>query len=59
MGNKDLLEIIERGTLENSELTKEEKELATKILLLLRGKLVIRANSILKFCLKAIEYTEI
>jgi len=50
---------IETDALESATLTDKEKEIALKILKNLEGNLVIRANSILKFCLKAIQHTKI
>lgn len=57
--NKNQLEIILKGNAEANELTETEKELALKILNDLEGTLVIRANSILEFCLKAILYSKV
>ncbi|GEQ22248.1 hypothetical protein CBU02nite_27540 [Clostridium butyricum] len=57
---KEKFEIIQQNTLSMDELIDEkEKEIAQKILTDLEGTLVIRATSILKFCLKAIQYTKI
>lgn len=54
------LDVIQSNTLSGDRLIDEkEKEIAQKILTDLEGTLVIRANSILKFCLKAIQYTKI
>lgn len=53
------LEVIESASLASDKLTDKEKEVALKILNDLQGTLVIRATSILKFCLEAIQYTEI
>ncbi|GAB6170049.1 hypothetical protein JCM1393_25090 [Clostridium carnis] len=50
---------MKEGALEREELSNEEKEIALKILKDLEGTLVIRANSILKFCLKAIQYNKV
>lgn len=56
---KKKFEILEEGRLENSNLiTEDEKEVATKILTLLDGNLTIRATSILKFCIKYVQYTD-
>lgn len=57
--NKNQLEMVLKGNIEGKELTETEKELALKILNDLEGTLVIRANSILEFCIKAIKYTKI
>lgn len=57
--NKNLLEIILKGNLEQGPLTEEEKEIALKILNDLEGTLVIRATSILELCLKAIQYSKV
>ena len=57
---KEKFEIIQQNTLSMDELIDEkEKEIAQKILTDLEGTLVIRATSILKFCLNAIQYTKI
>lgn len=53
------IEVIKKGVLEREELLEGEKEIALKILKDLDGTLVIRATSILEFCLKAIQYTKI
>ncbi|QEK13750.1 hypothetical protein FQB35_15605 (plasmid) [Crassaminicella thermophila] len=57
--DKQAIEMILKGTLETDVLTKEEKEIALKILNDLEGTLVIRATSILEFCLKAVQYSRI
>lgn len=57
---KEKFEIIQQNILSMDALIDEkEKETAQKILTDLEGTLVIRATSILKFCLKAIQYTKI
>lgn len=53
------IEVISEGNLEGNGLIGDEKEIALKILKDLEGTLVIRANSILKFCLKAIQYSKV
>lgn len=58
MENKNF-KIISDGILESETLNDKEKEIAQKLLNDLEGTLVIRATSILKFCLKAILYTRI
>ncbi|AYE35672.1 hypothetical protein [Clostridium septicum] len=57
--NNEKIEVISKGILEDDNLIEEEKEIALKILKDLEGTLVIRATSILKFCLKAIQYSKI
>jgi hypothetical protein len=56
--NKKLDEIMSE-TIENMELTSNEKEIAQKILKDLEGTLVIRATSILQVCLKAVQYSTV
>lgn len=55
----EILSIVEKGTMDAKAITEAEKEIALKILEDLDGVLVIRAKSILEFCLKAIQYTSI
>jgi len=57
--NKKQLDSISKGELEFKQLTDKEKEVALKILTDLEGTLVIRATSILEFCLKAIQYSKV
>ena len=53
------LEVVENSSLASDKLTDKEKEVALSILNDLQGTLVIRATSILRFCLNAIQYTKI
>lgn len=56
---EEKIRIIESNELEvEGIITEEEKEIAQKILKDLEGTLVIRATSILNFCVKAIQYTK-
>jgi hypothetical protein len=55
----EILSIVEKGTMDSKTITEAEKEIALKILEDLDGVLVIRAKSVLEFCLKAIQYTRI
>lgn len=57
--NKEAIEMILKGGIDPNILTEEEKEIALNILNDLDGTLVIRATSILEFCLKAVQYTKI
>lgn len=57
--DKGQIEIILKGNLENEPLTNNEKEIALKVLSDLEGTLVIRATSILEFCLKAVQYSKV
>ena len=58
--NKNIAQKISEGLLEQRELLDDrEIEVATKILKDLEGTLVIRATSILEFCLKAIQYSKL
>lgn len=54
MGN--YFKVILEDKLKNESLSNEEKKIALKILEDLNGSLVIRANSILNFCSKAIQH---
>ena len=56
----DKIAAISNGNLEIANLINDnEKEIALKILSNLKGIPVIRATSILKFCLKAIQYSKV
>ncbi|MDU2106562.1 hypothetical protein [Clostridium sp.] len=56
----DKIAAISNGNLETANLINDnEKEIALKILSNLKGTPVIRATSILKFCLKAIQYSKV
>ncbi|GEM_PF-6643211 len=55
----EILSIVEKGVMDSKTITEAEKEIALKILEDLDGVLVIRAKSVLEFCLKAIQYTSI
>lgn len=58
--NDTRIKMIEDNTLNVEKLLDDkEKEIAQKILKDLEGTLVIRATSILHFCLNAIQYTTI
>lgn len=57
--NKEKIDLILKGNMSQMELTEQEKEVALKILTDLEGTLVIRATSILEFCLKAIQYSKV
>lgn len=58
--DKNIAQKISEGLLEQRELLDDrEIEVATKILKDLEGTLVIRATSILEFCLKAIQYSKL
>jgi len=57
--NKDKFELILKGGINPDIVTDKEKEIALKILNDLEGTLVIRATSILEFCLKAIQYSKV
>ncbi|WP_438335206.1 hypothetical protein ACIR03_02465 [Clostridium cochlearium] len=57
--NKEMMNMILKGNLDNITFTEKEKEIALKILNDLEGTLVIRATSILEFCLKAIQFSRI
>ncbi len=54
-----LIDVILDGELEGQIFMEEEEEIALKILRELEGTLVIRATSILEFCLKAIQYSKV
>ncbi|HAT4273794.1 hypothetical protein JJB67_11395 [Clostridium perfringens] len=57
---KKYVKQIENGILEKEELMNErEIEVASKILNELDGILAIRATSILKFCIKAVQYNKV
>lgn len=57
---EEKIKIIESNKLKvESLINDKEKEIAQKILNDLEGTLVIRATSILNFCLNAIQYTKI
>lgn len=56
---KEIFEIVRGGMLESEELIRgNEEEVAIKILRLLKGNLIIRATSILEFCIKYLQYTD-
>ncbi|MBO0538536.1 hypothetical protein EXQ27_07710 [Clostridium botulinum] len=57
--NKEQIDVILSGSMEMDILTEEEREIAQKLLNDLEGTLVIRATSILEFCLKAIQFSKI
>ncbi|ABS32756.1 hypothetical protein [Clostridium botulinum] len=57
--NKKQIDVILKGSMEMDILTEEEIKIALKLLNDLEGTLVIRATSILEFCLKAIQYSKI
>ncbi|MCB2297759.1 hypothetical protein [Clostridium tagluense] len=57
--NKEEIEIILKGGIDPNILTAKEIEIALTILSNLEGTLVIRATSILDFCLKAIQYSKV
>lgn len=57
--NKEKIDLILKGNMSQMELTEQEKKVALKILTDLEGTLVIRATSILEFCLKAIQYSKV
>jgi len=57
--DKEQIEIIIKGGIDLNILTDEEKEIALIMLKDLEGTLVIRATSILNFCLKAIQYNKV
>ena len=57
--NREKLELVLKGNISSIELTDQEKEVVIKILTDLEGTLVIRATSILEFCLKAIQYSKV
>jgi hypothetical protein len=57
--NKEQIEVIIKGGINPNMLTDKEKEIALILLSNLEGTLVIRATSILDFCLKAIQYSKV
>lgn len=57
--NKEQIELILKGAINPNILTDKEKEIALILLNNLEGTLVIRATSILDFCLKAIQYSKV
>jgi hypothetical protein len=57
--NKEQIELILKGGINPNILTDKEKEIALILLNNLEGTLVIRATSILDFCLKAIQYSKV
>lgn len=57
--DKKQIDVILNGSMERDILTDKEREIAQKLLNDLEGTLVIRATSILEFCLKAIQFSRI
>lgn len=57
--NKEQIKVITNGEIDASTLTEKEREIALKLLNDLEGTLVIRATSILEFCLRAIQYNRV
>lgn len=57
---KKYMKGIEEGILEREGLINDEEiEVASRILIELNGLLAIRATSILKFCVKTIQYNKV